>query len=81
MKRSTVVEEWRAEARAEGEAKGEAKGRIASVIELLEARFGAVPADLADKIKSTTDVDTLRAWNLLAAKADSLSAFRTQSGL
>jgi predicted transposase YdaD len=97
MTESMQVREWQQEAlargeaigeakgRAEGEAKGraegEAKGRAAAVIKVLEARFSSVPQDLADAIRSTTDLDALDRWLPLAALADSLDTFRQAAGL
>jgi hypothetical protein len=73
MKRSSVVDEWKAE--------GETRGRIAAVLEALEARFTVVPPELADAVRGTADLDTLRRWTTAAALATSLDDFRTRAGL
>lgn len=79
--KSKSVERWRAEGRVEGEAKGRVEALVASVTSVLEARFKAVPVDLGDKLKVTTDADALRSWLVVAARVDDLAAFRAQSGL
>lgn len=49
----------------------------AAVLELLEARFGPVPGDLAAVVAATDDLDTLRRWLRAGATAPDLTAFRT----
>lgn len=73
----------------EGLEKGKAEGRTDGLLlahramlgELLEAKFGPVPADLAAKYTASTDPDALRRWVVEAGKADSLAAFRTATQL
>jgi hypothetical protein len=60
MVQSQQVLEWQAEARAE------------ALLEALEARFGAVPAEIASAVRATTDIARLKSWGILAAKAPSL---------
>jgi hypothetical protein len=77
MIQSQQVLEWQ----AEGEVKGQVKGRAESLLEMLEARFGAVPAELASAIRATTDMDRLKAWVVLAVKVTSLDQFRQDAQL
>jgi hypothetical protein len=53
-----------------------------SVLEVLEAKFppGAPPA-LVEAIRASTNREQLRDWLRIAAKADSLDAFRQSTGL
>jgi hypothetical protein len=72
MIQSQQVLEWQAEARVEGRVKG-----ITEVLlEMLEAKFGGVPAELATTIQATTDVNRLKAWVIQAGKATTLDQFR-----
>jgi hypothetical protein len=73
VKRSIAADEWRAE--------GREQERIASVLELLEDRFGVVPADLGEAIRSTRDLTVLRDWFRLAGRASDLNDFRTKAGI
>lgn len=68
VRESQVVNAWKAEARAEQ--------RATAVIAVLEAKFGSVPEDLAAAVRGTADLDKLRQWVALAARADALAAFR-----
>ncbi len=67
------------------EEQGMEKGRIlamrAAVLELLEARFGDIPADIADLVNVSAELDTLRRWHRAAATAPNLTAFRTAIGI
>jgi len=72
MRESSVVNEWLQEGRVEGRV----EGRAESIIQLLEERFGPVPADLAVLINAMTSVPTLRSWLSLANKVASLDEFR-----
>lgn len=66
------------------EEKGMEQGRIltmrAAVLELLEARFGAVPDDIADRVNATDAIDTLRGWHRAAATTADLATFRATLG-
>jgi hypothetical protein len=77
---SEAVREWQAEARAEGKAEGKvegkAEGRAEALLEFLEARFGSVPSDLAARVRAATDLDLLKGWTSLAARAVDLIQFR-----
>jgi hypothetical protein len=57
------------------------RGLRAAVVELLEARFTLVPAELAERVNSTTDANALRQLLRTAATAADLTAFRTAVGL
>ena len=65
-----IVDAWRREAIEEGEKKGEKKGReggaASSLIDLFEARFGAMPEDVRRVVEGTHDEITLRGWVKLA---------------
>ncbi len=69
MRRSVVVDGWKAEDRA------------LAVRDFLEARFGELPADLAAKLGEERPLERLREWTVLAARADSLQAFRDKAGV
>jgi hypothetical protein len=68
MVESKIVKEWQAQ--------GEARGKAGAVLDVLEARFGVPPADLAARIRSCDDLEQLRHWTKQAASAASLEAFR-----
>ncbi len=53
---------------------GVAEGEASAVIELLQ-EMGEVPKELCDKIYKEKDLDLLKNWIKLAAKADSISGF------
>ncbi len=65
-----------------GEAKGmklgEAKGKAESVIEFLED-CGAPSEPLRALIMSQTDLDVLKKWNKLAARATSIADFEEKA--
>jgi hypothetical protein len=69
VKESAVVKEWKAESKAE------------DLRDVLEARFGPVPADLMTKIAATRVGEVLRGWLILAARAASLEQFRQEAGI
>jgi hypothetical protein len=48
--------------------------------ELLEAKFGPVPAELLAFLEAA-DADALRQWVVAAGRADSLAAFRAAAGV
>lgn len=75
------IEKGREEGREEGRGDGQLLARRAMLGELLEAKFGPMPADLAAKWVAVTDADTLKRWVVEAGKADSLATFRTRTGL
>jgi hypothetical protein len=70
MIESQQVQEWMAIAEAN------------SVLEVLKARFRpGTPPDLEEAIRASTKGEQLRFWLRLAAKADSMDAFRQAAGL
>ena len=74
MNTQDIVETWRREAIQEGIKQGVeqgveqglARGVARSLIDIYEARFGAVPAELRAVIEDTHDEPTLRGWLKLA---------------
>ena len=70
----------RAEGKAEGRAEGIAKGRAYGILEFLED-FGSLSDSLRSLIMSQTDLDILKKWNKLAARAESIEDFAKKAGL
>jgi len=68
------IKEGRAEGRAEGEARGMTTGKIEDILELL-SELGDVPLSVQNKITSQTDMEILRTWLKLAAKAENIQEF------
>jgi hypothetical protein len=64
-----------------GREEGELLARRAMLFELLEAKSGPVPADLAAKFAAETAPGRLKQWLAEAVKAESLAAFRTAAQL
>ena len=62
------------ETRRISKAEGKAEGRAESIIDLLED-IGMVPENLKKRILQERNLDTLRKWNKVAAKAESNEAF------
>jgi hypothetical protein len=58
-----IVENWRREAIQQGVE----RGRASSLIDIYEARFGAMPDDVRAVVEDTHDEPTLRAWVRLAS--------------
>jgi flagellar biosynthesis/type III secretory pathway protein FliH len=56
--------------REEGLQKGREEGLARSVIDIYEARFDVMPADLRAIVESTHDEETLRGWLRLAGTCD-----------
>ena len=54
-----------------------AEGKADSVLELLE-ELGTIPDALHEKIRNEKDLEVLKKWLKLAAKADSLETFQNQ---
>jgi hypothetical protein len=84
MDTQDIVETWRREAIQEGVAKGLEQGLekgvrqgvAHSLVEVYEARFGAMPEDLRAVVEDTDDEPTLVAWLRLAGtrRADEIGA-------
>lgn len=66
--------------RTEGIAKGIAKGKADSVLELLE-ELGNIPEDLRGKIQQENDLEKLKVWHKMSAKAESIDEFREKTGI
>lgn len=69
--------EGKAEGEAKGEAKGEIKARTEAVLELLED-LGEIPDTLRNKILEQENLDILKRWIKLSAKAVSVEEFENQ---
>jgi hypothetical protein len=67
-------------AKAAGVAEGKTVGMADAVLELLEV-MGAVPGDLNFVITQETDLNVLKWWLQLAAKANSIEEFREKAGI
>jgi len=65
----------------EGMEKGQLNSFRAMLSELLEAKFGPVPADLSAKYTAVSDIDALKRWVVAAGKADTLANFRAVTQL
>jgi hypothetical protein len=74
---SQQVLEWM----AEGEAKGKVKERAETLLEILDLKFGPVPAEVASAIRATTDLARLKQWVAAAVTAPTLAAFRQSAQL
>jgi hypothetical protein len=76
MDTQDIVETWRREAVQEGITQGVKQGVAHSLVEVYEARFGAMPEDLRAVVEDTDDEPTLVAWLRLAGtrSADEIAA-------
>jgi hypothetical protein len=80
MNTQDIVETWRREAIQEGVKQGIEqgieRGIARSLIDIYEARFGAMPGEIRAVIEDTHDEPTLRAWLKLAGTqgADEIAA-------
>ena len=59
---------------------GDRRARRAMLTELLEARFGPVPEEVATRVAAEADTDALRRWLRAAGTAESLEAFLAAVG-
>ena len=57
----TLGERWKADARAEGKAEGRAEAMAATLLKQLTRRFGSVPVEIAQRVRSAGP-DQLDAW-------------------
>ena len=87
---STLFREWTELAAQRGEARGEARGETrgqlrasrASVIAVLETKFGAtLPPDLIERVNGEDDPAVLSAWLVRCVQTDSLEKTRAILGL
>jgi hypothetical protein len=76
MDTQDIVEAWRREAVQEGVTQGITQGAKRSLIDIYEARLGAMPEDVRLAIDDAEDEARLRSWLLLAATraADEVAA-------
>ena len=76
MTTQDIVETWRQEGIQEGVKQGKKRGIARSVVDIYEARFGAMPEELRPVIEDTHDEPTLLAWLRLAGTrgADEIAA-------
>lgn len=58
----------------DGRQEGRAEGRAESILELL-GELGSIPAELVMKIRKEENVEILREWLKLAARADNIQQF------
>ncbi|MCX4305556.1 MAG: Rpn family recombination-promoting nuclease/putative transposase [Acetatifactor sp.] len=78
--RAEGKEEGRAEGKAEGMEVGKAAGKADDVLQLLNVR-GVVPKELEQIIRAQRDLEILSDWHLTAARAESVDAFLTKTGI
>ena len=66
-----LIAEGEAKGKAEGEAKGKAEGKAELVLRMLTLRFGALPAELAERLRaaSADELDAMAERILTAASA------------
>lgn len=64
----------------EGREEGKIQDRIESIFELLED-YGEIPELLRKRIMEQTDLEILRKWHKIAARAESIEAFEGKVGL
>lgn len=64
----------------QGREEGKAEGKAEAVLELLED-IGEPSEKLRNYIMKQTDLEVLRRWNKIAAKADSIKNFEQAAGL
>ena len=76
MDTQDIVETWRREAIQEGVKQGVMQGVAHSLIEVYEARFGAMPADLRAVVEDVDDEPMLVGWLRLigTGSADEIAA-------
>ena len=55
----------------DGKIEGKAEGKAEDVLELLED-LGEIPEDLREQVMSQRDLEILKRWHKLAAKAETL---------
>ncbi len=77
---ATVRSEGYEDGLNEGLERGISQGIMQSILELLED-LGEVPCEIREKIKEQNDREVLSMWHKLAAKSDSLEAFRQKAGI
>lgn len=81
MIESEVANEWMAMGKAKGLAEGRAEQAVVTLVAVLEARFGSVPAEVESAVRACADLAKLQTWTTQAATAATLDEFRTTAGL
>jgi hypothetical protein len=77
VKKSPIIEEWKAEGYAEGYAQGYAEGLRKALVQFLEYQFsGPIPDDLRQSLEAQSDHDTLWRWISTMLEVSSLKEFR-----
>ena len=61
-------------------AEGKAEGKAEDILELL-SELGTAPEELCRTIQETTDLEKLKSWLKLAAKAENIGQFREKAGI
>ncbi len=77
MIESLLVQEWKAAARLEGEM----RAKVDAVVRVVRGRYKGEGEQVTVAIRACRDADTLDRWLDIAATADTLAEFRTQTGL
>ncbi|MFI1462971.1 Rpn family recombination-promoting nuclease/putative transposase [Nocardia carnea] len=72
----TTAERLRAEGRAEGRVEGRAEGEARVLLKLLAAKFGTLPAETVDRVRSA-DTDELETWTPRVLTATTLNEIFT----
>lgn len=57
-----------------------AEGKAEDILELL-SELGTAPEELCRTIQETTDLEKLKSWLKLAAKAENIGQFREKAGI
>jgi hypothetical protein len=79
---SQVIKEWKNAGRTEGLREGQLEMRRTDLLRVMRIRYKTeIPADLAQTIQQTTDLDLLSRWFDAALEAPSLEAFRSAAQL
>ncbi len=65
----------------QGKAEGKAEGKVESLLRMLSKRYGPVPPEVAQAIRTCADVATLDTWIDHALDATSLEQFRQLAGM
>ena len=74
---SQQVLEWQREAFAVGFEEGRILAARSAVHSALEIRFGiATPADIAERVETSNDLELLRCWHSSAVVSSDIDAFR-----
>ena len=69
-----VFEELMKEEFRAGKAEGKTEGKAESILELL-GELGNIPVEIENRVCAEKDLEILKKWNKLAAKADSIEQF------